>query len=465
MADAGAGGKLKVFISYSRRDSAAFADELVAGLELAGFAPFLDLHDIAAGEDWEARLGGLIAESDTVVFVVSPEAVKSERCTWEVDRTTELSKRLLPVIFKPVPEHDFPKSSGVCSSSASTAGRDLRGHCRSSRQLCGSISPGFASTRGLARWRRAGMGEDARNHCYCAGMTSSGRSNQNTTQKEMQRLVRGAALRASCVRSQWATRCSWCVYGGMIVYPSGTMLTDVMNLPRRRFLHFAVGAAALPAVSRIARAQTYPSRPVRAVVAFAPGGVTDTFARLMAQKLADHLGKQVSVENIAGASGNIGTGQVAKAAPDGYTILFAFSSHVVNPTLFARVPYDPVKDFEPVTLAVASTTVLTVNPAVRARTVKELVDLINPANTASVQRGRAPRRISPANSSACGSASISFTCPSAAARLRSPRWSEGTRPSALSRRKPPCSTSRKEPCARSRSPARRARRYSPTCRP
>jgi len=150
----------------------------------------------------------------------------------------------------------------------------------------------------------------------------------------------------------------------------------MMKLPRRKFLHLAVGAAALPAMSRRAWAQAYPTRPVRAVVGFAPGGVTDTFARLMAQKLTEQFGKQVYIENIAGASGNIGTGQVAKAAPDGYTILFAFSSHVVNPTLFARVPYDPIKDFEPVTLAVASTTVLTVNPAVPAKTLKELVDLI-----------------------------------------------------------------------------------------
>ena len=81
----------------------------MAGLEVAGFAPFLDRHDIAAGEEWEARLGGLIAESDTVAFVVSPEAVKSERCAWEVDRTIELSKRLLPVIFKPVSERDIPE--------------------------------------------------------------------------------------------------------------------------------------------------------------------------------------------------------------------------------------------------------------------------------------------------------------------------------------------------------------------
>src|SRR5262245_14857806 len=105
MADTSAGEKLKVFISYSRKDSAAFADALAAGLEVAGFAPFLDRHDIAAGEDWEARLGGFIAQSDTVVFVVSPEAIKSERCTWEVDRTIQLSKRLLPTIFKPVSEH------------------------------------------------------------------------------------------------------------------------------------------------------------------------------------------------------------------------------------------------------------------------------------------------------------------------------------------------------------------------
>jgi tripartite-type tricarboxylate transporter receptor subunit TctC len=149
-----------------------------------------------------------------------------------------------------------------------------------------------------------------------------------------------------------------------------------MKLPRRQFLHLAAGGAALAAMSRIARAQAYPARPVRAIVAFAPGGVTDTFARLMSQKLGEHLGKQFYVENITGATGNIGTGRAAKAAPDGYTLLFAFSSYVVNPTLFDKVPYDPYKDFEPVTLAVASTTVLTVHPSVPANTVKDLVALI-----------------------------------------------------------------------------------------
>jgi formylglycine-generating enzyme required for sulfatase activity len=110
MAATGSGEKLKVFISYSRRDSSEFADELVDGLELAGFAPFLDRHDIAPGEKWEDRLGGLISQADTVVFVVSSEAVKSERCAWEVEQTLRLSKRLLPVVFKLVAEADLPET-------------------------------------------------------------------------------------------------------------------------------------------------------------------------------------------------------------------------------------------------------------------------------------------------------------------------------------------------------------------
>jgi tripartite-type tricarboxylate transporter receptor subunit TctC len=149
-----------------------------------------------------------------------------------------------------------------------------------------------------------------------------------------------------------------------------------MKFPRRQFLHLAGSAAALPVLPRLAFALDYPTRSVRVIVAFAPGGVTDTFARLMAQKLGEHLGKQFYVENIAGATGNIGTGQAAKAAPDGYTLLFAFSSYVVNPTLFGKVPYDPYNDFEPVTLAVVSTTVVTVHPSVPAKTVKDLVALI-----------------------------------------------------------------------------------------
>jgi formylglycine-generating enzyme required for sulfatase activity len=109
MAEPASAEKAKVFISYSRRDSSDFAEELVAGLALAGFAPFLDRHDIAAGEEWEARLGGLIREADTIVFVVSLEAVRSRRCAWEVETAIAAAKRVLPVIFKTVPDADIPQ--------------------------------------------------------------------------------------------------------------------------------------------------------------------------------------------------------------------------------------------------------------------------------------------------------------------------------------------------------------------
>jgi tripartite-type tricarboxylate transporter receptor subunit TctC len=149
-----------------------------------------------------------------------------------------------------------------------------------------------------------------------------------------------------------------------------------MKISRRRLLEWTAGAGGLFAAARLACAESYPARPVRVIVPFAPSGTTDIFARLAAQKLTERLGKSFYVENIAGASGNIGTGQAARAAPDGYTILFAFSSYVVNPTLFDKIPYDPYKDFEPVTLAVASTAVLSVNPSVPAHSVNELIALI-----------------------------------------------------------------------------------------
>ncbi|HRK69097.1 MAG TPA: toll/interleukin-1 receptor domain-containing protein, partial [Hyphomonas sp.] len=98
----------KVFLSYSRRD-AAFADELVQGLKACGFEAYIDREDIAPGEAWETRLGGLIAEADTVVYVISPHSVTSEQCHWEVTETLRLSKRLLPVVWEPVPEAQMPK--------------------------------------------------------------------------------------------------------------------------------------------------------------------------------------------------------------------------------------------------------------------------------------------------------------------------------------------------------------------
>jgi len=136
------------------------------------------------------------------------------------------------------------------------------------------------------------------------------------------------------------------------------------------------GAAALSAAPGGARAQTWPTRPVRVIVPFQPGGSTDIFARLAAQKLTEHFGKQFYIENIAGATGNVGTAQAARAAPDGHTLLIAFSSYVVNPTLFAKLPFDPDKDLAPVTLAVSAPNVLTVNPSLPARNLRELVALI-----------------------------------------------------------------------------------------
>ena len=123
-------------------------------------------------------------------------------------------------------------------------------------------------------------------------------------------------------------------------------------------------------------AQTYPDKPVRIIVPFAPAGPTDVTARLIATKLSERLGKQFYVENVAGAGGNLGMGQAARAPADGYTILFVSSSYVVNPSLYAKVPYDAYRDFEPVTVAADASNILLVHPSVPAKTVKELVDLI-----------------------------------------------------------------------------------------
>src|SRR6476620_8002656 len=120
----------------------------------------------------------------------------------------------------------------------------------------------------------------------------------------------------------------------------------------------------------------YPDHPVKIVVPFAPAGPTDVMARLIAQKLSDSLKQQFYIENHPGAGGNIGLTQVAKSPPDGYTLLVASSSYVVNPSLYAKNPYDPFKDFAPVTLAAASPNILVVHSDFPAKSVKELVDLV-----------------------------------------------------------------------------------------
>jgi tripartite-type tricarboxylate transporter receptor subunit TctC len=121
---------------------------------------------------------------------------------------------------------------------------------------------------------------------------------------------------------------------------------------------------------------TYPSHPIRMIVPFAPGGPTDAIARIVAQKMSERLGRQIYVENHGGAAGNVGTEMAAKAPADGYTILIAGSNFIINPSLYAKLPYDPLKDFRPVTLLCTSPNVLAVHPSVPARTVKELIALV-----------------------------------------------------------------------------------------
>ena len=146
-----------------------------------------------------------------------------------------------------------------------------------------------------------------------------------------------------------------------------------MRLPRRRVLQLAAGAAAFPVVASWAADQAYPARPVRVIVPFAPGGPADVLARLLTQRLSVTLGQQFFVENQAGAGGNLGMGTAARAAPDGYTIAVVSTSFVVNPSLYPKIPYDPYKDFAPVTLAAVSPNIMVVHPSLPATSVKELI--------------------------------------------------------------------------------------------
>ena len=149
-----------------------------------------------------------------------------------------------------------------------------------------------------------------------------------------------------------------------------------MTFPRRRFLRLVASLAALPAVPRIALAETYPSRPVRMIVPFAPGGPTDVFARLVAAKMSELAGKQFYIENVGAAGGTAGSGRAAQSAPDGYTMLMTGGGHVNNAYLYNHVPYDPFRDFDAVTLGASQPVVLAIHPSVPAQNVKELVALI-----------------------------------------------------------------------------------------
>ena len=146
-----------------------------------------------------------------------------------------------------------------------------------------------------------------------------------------------------------------------------------MKLPRRQFLHLAAGAAAVPTVPRLARAQTYPTRPVRLIATFSAGGVVDLVARLIAQWLSERLGQTFIVENRAGAGGNIGTEAVVRAPADGYTLLFVTAANAINTTFYEKLNFDFSRDIAPIASIVRLPFVMLVNPSVPAKTVPEFI--------------------------------------------------------------------------------------------
>jgi len=146
-----------------------------------------------------------------------------------------------------------------------------------------------------------------------------------------------------------------------------------MKLPRRRFLHLVTVAAALPSLSQIAWSQTYPTRPLRWIVGFPPGGGADTVARIVGQWLSERLGQQVIIENRPGASTNIAVQAVVNAPPDGYTLLFYGASSVVNTSIFENLPFNLQRDIAPVSGLVAYPMILVAHPSVPAKTVAELI--------------------------------------------------------------------------------------------
>jgi tripartite-type tricarboxylate transporter receptor subunit TctC len=146
-----------------------------------------------------------------------------------------------------------------------------------------------------------------------------------------------------------------------------------MKLARRTFLRLAAGAAGLPIIPRVAWAQNYPTRPVRIIVGFAPGGGTDLLARLMGQWLSERLGQQFVIENRPGATGNIATETVARAAPDGYTLLMIDPQPAINVTLFDKLNFDFIRDIAPVAGVLRVPNVMVVNPSVPAKTVPEFI--------------------------------------------------------------------------------------------
>jgi len=146
-----------------------------------------------------------------------------------------------------------------------------------------------------------------------------------------------------------------------------------MKIPRRRFLHLAAGAAAVPALSRIARAQSYPTRPVRVIEGFGGGGSPDIHARLISQWLSQRLGQPFVVENRIGAGSNIATETVVRAAPDGYTLLVCLSANAINATLYKNLNFNFIRDIAPVADLIRVPLVMVVTPSLPAKSVAEFI--------------------------------------------------------------------------------------------
>jgi tripartite-type tricarboxylate transporter receptor subunit TctC len=155
--------------------------------------------------------------------------------------------------------------------------------------------------------------------------------------------------------------------------PQTDFWEGIMKLPRRQFLHLTASAAAMPAVSRMAWGQAYPTRPVRVIVPFAPGGASDIYARLIGQWLSERLGKQFIVESRPGAGGNIGTEIVVHAPPDGYTLLLVNSSNAISATLYDKLNFNFIRDIAPVAGIDREPLIMMVNPSVPVRTVAEFI--------------------------------------------------------------------------------------------
>ena len=174
-----------------------------------------------------------------------------------------------------------------------------------------------------------------------------------------------------------------------------------VKLPRRQFLHLAAGAAALPAFSRVASAQSYPAKPVLLVVQVTAGSAPDIIARVMGQWLSERLGQQFVIDNRVGASGNIGTEAVVRAPADGYTLLFAMSANAINASLYDNLRFNFMRDTAPVASIARIPLVMEVHPSVPAKTVPEFIAYAkaNPGKINMASSGNARRLMSPASCS------------------------------------------------------------------